>query len=1041
VTIQTRFGALSLLAILFALTPSASLAKETSMAIISATGKRAPSDQLVALLETSLSEMPEVALVERAKVRAILKEQCLSLSGLVNPKTAIRAGKLLAADLFVFAERLANEKTSTRISVVEARTGINLASFISMEKDPAKELKNIEGRLLRSLAKHRTPAKNRRYVSILGVRNEEMSRTLDPTAAALRALLEHDLRSVPGVTVLDRNHMLWLTKEQNLTGIALALKRSTTLVDAGLRRTPKADGLSLTVILRPMAGGKSTSHMETIPSTKTQAARKSLLSSVLKGLGTNPSDLAPGNSEKEARLFISQALQLGRDGHHDAAASAAEAAMALWPSPYTRLYAARSYYYVDLGIGSKIWVNGRDTGKGAKEQKLHVINARIRRNQIVLEEQLERMRLTDPAKGERLPSSWHMWYASFNPGVIMVRDKGEVLERQKELAELDRKLFALIRTYYTTRFHEQSRDHLMLDLTSKAHHVVQRAVPGNPQTKVQAASDYVEALLKESMTRTRKERIWNEGHVLRIPSNLRAYHPKYIDERKEAWRHADRKAYIALGKKWMEDKRPIVRLTGQRLLLTIGAGTPEMFKAYATDAVTQLGTEQACTAFHGVWNPIKHMKDDHLTIEIYEALLSAWLKRADTARPSGAYNAQHVVMQWAALLMKHKRYAEADALLRQAIKAMGGVKASGAAHSLQSYREEHAKKLGITLKNDPIWSKIHQRRVKIIGNVPFASMVQDDRLYTVAVQADRKHKTVSARLRFYSLPGGGKPLWDKTLKGSLRTEHDKTCTQPSRVLPAVIDGVVYIATDAGLAAFDTKKKTARILTIADGYQGAQVSCMVAFGKRLYIAMSTDFIYGGRCAFASYDPKTGDWQLLGSSNMRKKGPWALNRSIYSMVVDSKRNGIWLSARKGIHRYDPQKNKTKQYVKFMHYSHRPLALCDKGILYSHSQLTCLLDPETGKSSVYLAYSRKDKDSKKQGVYGAWRVRFWPAGMVGDYLITGGYRAGLHTKQGEHGTYRDSGSFWQLIPTRFGLLALNYGEGYLFTAKAQATAPPAK
>src|SRR4051812_13397013 len=61
-------------------------------------------------LQASLSEAPQLTLLERARIDAVLKEQALGQGGLVDPATAARVGQLLGAQVVVIG-RLAPTRT------------------------------------------------------------------------------------------------------------------------------------------------------------------------------------------------------------------------------------------------------------------------------------------------------------------------------------------------------------------------------------------------------------------------------------------------------------------------------------------------------------------------------------------------------------------------------------------------------------------------------------------------------------------------------------------------------------------------------------------------------------------------------------------------------------------------------------------------------------------------------------------------------------------------------------------------------------------
>ena len=74
---------------------SARAADLVRLAILPGEGERAPSERVIAQLEVALSQEKDVALLERAEVRKVLREQKLSASGLTDPATAVRLGKML----------------------------------------------------------------------------------------------------------------------------------------------------------------------------------------------------------------------------------------------------------------------------------------------------------------------------------------------------------------------------------------------------------------------------------------------------------------------------------------------------------------------------------------------------------------------------------------------------------------------------------------------------------------------------------------------------------------------------------------------------------------------------------------------------------------------------------------------------------------------------------------------------------------------------------------------------------------------------------
>jgi hypothetical protein len=81
---------------------------------------------LLDLAQAKISAQPGVELLDRQAMTRILQEQKLSLSGLVDASTAVRAGKLLSVDLFAFVEADPASKDALGLVVYDAATGVKL---------------------------------------------------------------------------------------------------------------------------------------------------------------------------------------------------------------------------------------------------------------------------------------------------------------------------------------------------------------------------------------------------------------------------------------------------------------------------------------------------------------------------------------------------------------------------------------------------------------------------------------------------------------------------------------------------------------------------------------------------------------------------------------------------------------------------------------------------------------------------------------------------------------------------------------------------
>ena len=101
------------------------------LALLTGDGERAISDAALAQVEATLTGMKEVTLLERAEIKKILAEQKISAAGLSDPATAVKMGKLLSVEMFLFVERVPKTDPATaRVEVVDTVTGIALVADI-----------------------------------------------------------------------------------------------------------------------------------------------------------------------------------------------------------------------------------------------------------------------------------------------------------------------------------------------------------------------------------------------------------------------------------------------------------------------------------------------------------------------------------------------------------------------------------------------------------------------------------------------------------------------------------------------------------------------------------------------------------------------------------------------------------------------------------------------------------------------------------------------------------------------------------------------
>jgi len=328
------------------------------LAILPGEGKRAPSPVLVAELEVALSQEDKIELVERAEISRIVAELELSASGLTDPGAVVKLGELIAADLFVFVERLPKSKLLEgdagpdicAIQALDMQTGIGLLALAAPENELVGDVSPAVESVKRALAKVKVLLSERRFVGLLGFRSEEPGYLLDQLAEALDMFAYVDLSGSREIMTLDREHLSRLRAEEGLTGAELQLRTSTVLLSSGLKRSPGGDDLLLTLYLRPLMGGAEEKVSIKEPLKDLAAIRRSIVRAVTEKLRTGIAETGTADPRVEAAAFMGRAKLHSALGEHRSAMRAAEAALALDPSAQHHVdaitvYAEYVYHY------------------------------------------------------------------------------------------------------------------------------------------------------------------------------------------------------------------------------------------------------------------------------------------------------------------------------------------------------------------------------------------------------------------------------------------------------------------------------------------------------------------------------------------------------------------------------------------------------------------------------------------------------------------------------------------------------------------------
>jgi hypothetical protein len=209
-----------------------------------------------AMVMAELSADNEIALVERddlAKVGDELKLQQLASS---DP---IALGKLLGADGLLFLDKKNDGNLHVRFTAV----GLGYVLFdlqVPPGQSPEVIARSLRDRVMLFLTKLRLPPDRAVPLSVINLRSDVASGTMDDIGREMALLLESRLSAVPEYVVLERRHPDALGFEHSvLSPVPPDLLKGAYLIDGSLR--PAGTGADLIMSLRvrsPKTGREST---------------------------------------------------------------------------------------------------------------------------------------------------------------------------------------------------------------------------------------------------------------------------------------------------------------------------------------------------------------------------------------------------------------------------------------------------------------------------------------------------------------------------------------------------------------------------------------------------------------------------------------------------------------------------------------------------------------------------------------------------------------------------------------------------------------
>lgn len=298
--------------------------------VSSATGPSVNS--LLDLAHVKVSMQPGVELLDRQAMAKILREQNLSLSGLVDANTAAAAGKLLSVELFALVEADPITKEALGLIVYDAATGVKLHDAALPTGKLDEQIDAVSSGIRRAADKEAAGLKGLHTVCLLSARNADLPRAQDSLAHTLAFLLERQLLGSPNLAVLERKRLDFVTKEKMLPTASVqnkALFASLVMIDVEVSRA--GTGIRATAFLTDNQGKQLGKVQVEEADPKADSLADKLQSALWKYWQADP-PAKPADPRRESKRFLQEAKRLHSQKEFLLATQALEAAFALDPA-------------------------------------------------------------------------------------------------------------------------------------------------------------------------------------------------------------------------------------------------------------------------------------------------------------------------------------------------------------------------------------------------------------------------------------------------------------------------------------------------------------------------------------------------------------------------------------------------------------------------------------------------------------------------------------------------------------------------------------
>ena len=1047
------------------------------LAILAGEGERAPSAETIVLLEAVLSQQPGLALLERAEIDKILKEQELTVSGLVDPPTAVRLGKLLPVDLFLFLDRIqwphpaGVERQSEaalprakgpacRLRIVEARTGIVLADGVLSAEELSGDARPALALVRLARIKQSTPLAQRHFLSILEFRSEEPGESFGGLPWALQGLLPVDLNASPSVVLIDREHLGYLSREQGLAGVELQLKSSAVIVQGGITRTTDEGKLKVQVYLRRAASEPTEPLEVVVPANGVRQARQLVTQAILDTLQARPAATSALDHQQEAEILRERARDFRHRGDYASAVAVVEAIYALEPSLKNLESVAAMWRALGFQLGytpaRKKWGTGRLARSGNStqedmptERKIRALRTAHRALQLsydICRSYIERA----PNAPRRKDEPKVLRYPVHRPLCLAIQpDEKEVERLWLQNLALQEQIVSSVTAYRARQAGRPEPQCLGAwpDMVREIHWY-----PRWPERQV--------ALIRRVVNAIEATPPDKEGTApVAVPFSILG--PGLINHcqriRTGSGRDAERRAFVTLCQELTQGRDPYVRILGYAGLIVLQEEALDPARQLLDVFARELPPEHPYRARSNRADPdntaIALLVDVALRTLAREAPndldafcrreFGGWIKQGDVAR---IYAWLGEVRLWLSTLERQERW---DAALAIVTTFLDGVaqRSEGGWRKDWALREFTKRKLG------------YERRVGHGSGVHQAW--QEYEILPMDLRARRAPAAVVTKGKeLYCASTDGRDVTVVAYTFGSRVKRRVLGTFPvGRVSGlALRDETLYLASGACVLAIPLRGGSVKTYGASEGLPGTGigVQSFALFQGRFYLGLG--IAHGADSGFACYDPQTKASQIIASSTSikpRNKLDGASTYYVWGILPDRERGCLWLAIedlaqfrrRGGLWRYALR---TGELTHVWCDSGSPHISEIKHLRWVGDRIYChvdwlghlLVDPDKLSADKVL-YRRfpasAPKDGKAAPLFGGYGIGMWPAVFDGDRLITGGRHLYMHRRnqapaelpKWPNGQEVGKVEVLERIPT--GILAIgSKGEAYLIRRK---------